>query len=193
MKDLSETPIDSALVYEGSFLRVQRDHVRLPDGSTSTREFILHPGAAAMVPIFPDQRILIERQFRYPLRRTFIEIPAGKIDPGETSLQTAQRELVEETGYRAAEWAFLTQLNPAIGFADEVMDVYLCRDLTQTEQKLDDEEFLELELVTLGWLIDELRAGRLTDVKTQITVFWLDKLFSGQWPWPAFQRVGAAG
>ncbi len=193
MKDLSETPIDSALVYEGSFLRVQRDHVRLPDGSTSTREFILHPGAAAMVPIFPDQRILIERQFRYPLRRTFIEIPAGKIDPGETSLQTAQRELVEETGYRAAEWAFLTQLNPAIGFADEVMDVYLCRDLTQTEQKLDDEEFLELELVTLGWLIDELRAGRLTDVKTQITAFWLDKLFSGQWSWPAFQRVGAAG
>ena len=146
-----------------------------------------------MVPIFPDQRILIERQFRYPLRRTFIEIPAGKIDPGETSLQTAQRELVEETGYRAAEWAFLTQLNPAIGFADEVMDVYLCRDLTQTEQKLDDEEFLELELVTLGWLIDELRAGRLTDVKTQITAFWLDKLFSGQWSWPAFQRVGAAG
>ncbi|MGD9943992.1 MAG: NUDIX domain-containing protein [Burkholderiaceae bacterium] len=191
MKDLSESPIDSTLVYEGSFLRVRRDQVRLPDGSTSTREYILHPGAAAMVPIFPDQRILVERQFRYPLRRTFIEIPAGKIDAGETSLQTAQRELVEETGYRAAEWAFLTRLHPAIGFADELMDVYLCRDLTQTEQKLDDEEFLELELVTLGWLMDELRAGRLSDVKTQTTVFWLDKLFSGQWPWPAFERVPA--
>lgn len=189
-RDLTEHPLDSAPAWSGRFLQVRCDRVRLPDGSESTREYVVHPGAAAMVPIFPDERILIERQYRYPVRATFTEIPAGKIDAGETAIETAQRELREETGYSAREWAYLTRLHPAIGFATEVMDVFLCRDLDHTGQELDDEEFVEIELVTLGWLIDELRAGRLSDVKTQVVTFWLDRLFSGAWPWPAFERHG---
>ncbi len=188
MKHLRETRIDSELVYEGGFLKVRRDRVRLPDGRASQREFVVHPGAAAMVPIFPDGRILVERQFRYPVGDVFVEVPAGKLDPGESALQTAQRELAEETGYRAREWAFLTRLHTAIGFSDEAIDVFLCRELEHTGQALDDGEFLELEVVTLGWLVDELRAGRLTDVKTQIVTFWLERLFSGAWPWPEFAR-----
>ena len=189
-RDLAEQPLDSRSAWSGRFLQVRCDRVRLPDGSESTREYIVHPGASAMVPIFPDDRILIERQYRYPVRATFTEIPAGKIDPGETAIQTARRELLEETGYQAREWAFLTRLHPAIGFATEVMDVFLCRDLVHTQQALDEGEFVEIELVTLGWLIDELRAGRLSDVKTQIVTFWLERLFSGAWPWPVFERHG---
>ncbi len=188
-KDLRETRIDSEVVFKGGFLEVRRDRVRLPDGRASGREFVVHPGAAAMVPIFPDERILIERQFRYPIGEVFVEVPAGKLDPGESALQTARRELVEETGYRANEWAFLTRLHTAIGFSDEAIDLFLCRDLVHTGQALDDGEFLEIEIVTLGWLMDELRAGRLSDVKTQIAVFWLERLFSGAWPWPAFTQV----
>lgn len=188
MKDLRETTIDSQLVYDGSFLQMRRDRVRLPNGHESAREFIVHPGAATMIPIFPDERILVERQYRYPVGLTMIEMPAGKIDPGESAIQTARRELVEETGYLAREWAFLTRLHPAIGFATEVMDLFLCRDLVQTAHSPDEDEFLEIEVVSLGWLVDELRAGRLTDVKTQIATFWLERMFSGAWPWPEFER-----
>lgn len=188
-RDLTETTHSSELAYEGHFLKVRKDVAELPDGQKSLREYILHPGAAAMVPLFDDGRILVERQFRYPLRQTFVEIPAGKLDAGETSLQTARRELIEETGYRANEWAFLTAIHPAIGFADERIDIYLCRDLVQAEQSLDDGELVELDIVTLGWLMDEIRAGRLTDVKTQIAAQWLDRMVSGQWPWPEFSAA----
>ncbi len=185
-RDLTETPLDGEIVYEGLFLRIRRDRARMPDGRTAGREFVLHPGAAAMVPIFPDERILIERQFRYPLKQVFVEIPAGKIDPGETPLQTAQRELVEETGWIAHQWAPLTSVHPAIGFADERIDIFLCRELERAEQSLDVGEFLELDYVTVGWMMDEARAGRLTDVKTHIAAHWLDDLFSGRHPWPVF-------
>ena len=186
---LKETELSSEVVYQGRFLQIRQDQVRMPDGTQSRREYVVHPGAAAMVPLFADGRVLIERQFRYPLREVFIEIPAGKIDPGETSLQTAQRELIEETGYRAGEWAFLTTIHPAIGFADEILDIYLCRELEQVGRALDAGEFLEIDIVSLGWLVDEVRAGRLTDVKTQIAVRWLERIVSGQWSWPAFDRV----
>lgn len=183
---LSETTLEQAVVFEGRFLRVRRDLARLPDGSSATREFVLHPGAAAMVPIDSDDRILIERQFRYAMGAVYVEIPAGKIDAGETSLETARRELVEETGYRAGRWAHLTRIHPAIGFSDEIMDLYLARDLEAVGRQLDAEEFLEIEWVSFGWLMDELRAHRLPDIKTQLAVHWLDRLFSGAWPWPAF-------
>lgn len=187
--NLTETPIEGEIVYEGLFLKIQRDRARMPDGGEAGREFVIHPGASAMVPIMPDERILIERQFRYPLKTVFTEIPAGKIDPGETPLQTAQRELIEETGYSAALWAPLTSIHPAIGFADERIDIFLCRELTARTQSLDTSEFVEIDFVTVGWLMDELRAGRLTDVKTQIATHWLDNLFSGRWDWPEFKRV----
>lgn len=183
---LTETTVESEAIFRGRFLAINRDVARLPDGGTSSREYVLHPGASAMVALADDERILIERQFRYAMGRVYVEIPAGKIDPGETSIQTARRELLEETGYEAGRWGFLTQLHPAIGFSNELMDIFLCRDLVQRVQKLDQEEFLELDWVTLGWLMDEARAGRLPDSKTQIATHWLDRLFSGSWDWPAF-------
>lgn len=183
---LSETTIGSDGVFRGRFLAVNCDVARLPDGSTSSREYVLHPGASAMIPIAEDERILVERQFRYAMGRVYVEIPAGKVDPGETSIQTAKRELVEETGYEARRWAFLTQVHPAIGFSNELMDLFVARDLVQRVQKLDHEEFLELEWMTLGRLMDDIRAGRLPDSKTQIAVHWLEKLYSGAWDWPAF-------
>ena len=183
---LAESTVSREVVYEGRFLKVRKDVARMPDGSTNTREFIMHPGAAAMVPIDADGRILIERQFRYGPGRVYVEIPAGKKDPGETSLEPAKRELVEETGYRARRWAHLTRIHPAIGFADEVMDIYLARDLEKVERSLDVGEFVEIEWVTLGWLVDELRAHRLLDVKTQIAVHWLQRFDDGSLPWPTF-------
>ena len=190
-KHLREVELASEVVYEGVFLKLRRDRARMPDGAERVREYVVHPGASAMVPIFPDGSVLVERQFRYPLREVFVEIPAGKLDPGETPLQTARRELVEETGYTAAQWAHLTRIHPAIGFATEVIDIFLCRELTQVGRELDHGEFVDIDIVTLGWLMDELRAGRLTDVKTQIAVQWLDRIQSGQWPWPEFRREDA--
>ena len=187
-KSMAESTLERQTVFEGKFLKVRRDLALLPDGAAATREFVVHPGAAAMVPIGGDERILVERQFRYAMGQMYVEIPAGKIDAGETSIQTARRELLEETGYEAQQWGFLTRIHPAIGFSDEVMDIYLARDLSLRERAMDVDEFLEIEWVTLGWMMDELRAGRLPDVKTQIAVHWLDRLFSGQWPWPSFDR-----
>ena len=188
-RHLRETELSSELVYEGLFLKMRRDQARMPDGSVRGREYVIHPGAAAMVPLLDDGRILIVRQFRYPLRDVFVEIPAGKRDPGESSLATARRELIEETGYEARRWAPLTTIHPAIGFANEAIELFLCRDLVRSTRALDDGEFMDVDPVSLGWLVDELRAGRLTDVKTQIAVFWLLRLEEGQWPWPDFTAV----
>ncbi|MDO4904541.1 MAG: NUDIX hydrolase [Lautropia sp.] len=183
---LAERTLSRELVYSGRFLKIRRDVARLPDGSSATREFVMHPGAAAMIAMDSEDRILIERQFRYAPGRVYIELPAGKRDPGETTFETAKRELAEETGYLAHRWAHLTTIHPAIGFADEVMDIYLARDLEKVERRLDDEEFVEIEWVTLGWLMDQLRNHRLFDVKMQLAVHWLDRLYRGEWPWPEF-------
>ena len=187
-KHLEETTVEAEVAWQGAFLRVRKDKARLPDGSVHGREWIVHPGAAAMLALGDDGRVLVERQYRYSMQRVYVEIPAGKIDPGETSLQTAQRELLEETGHVAREWGFLTQLHPAIGFSNEVMDVYVARGLeARADRSLDHGELLEIDWVTVGWLVDELRAGRLPDVKTHIAVMHLQRMVEGAWPWPAFQ------
>lgn len=188
-RGLAETRIDGETAWTGRFLQVQVDRARLPDGSVGLREFIRHPGASVVVPLFDDGRVLIERQWRYPLSRAFIEFPAGKIDPGETPLATAARELEEETGWRAARIAHLTTIHNAIGYSDERIEVYVARDLTRVAQRLDVEEFVECEVVSLDWLLEEVFAHRVTDVKTQIAALWLERIASGRMPWPAFVPI----
>lgn len=179
---LDETRLDGELAYDGSFLKVARDRVRLPDGAVTDREYILHPGAVVILPLFDDGRVLLERQFRYPLGKVFIEFPAGKIDPGEDPLACAQRELREETGYTAADWQFVTTIHNAIAYSDEHLDLYLARGLVAGERRLDEGEFLEIFSATVPEMLAMVQCGEITDVKTIIGAFWLDKIQSGAWP-----------
>ena len=174
MKDLTEHFVSGARVYDGSLLKVHRDVVRLPDGSEGTREYIRHPGAVAVVAMFDDGNIVLERQFRYPPRREFIEIPAGKLEPGEPPLGTAQRELLEETGYEAQEWTRLCAIDTAIGYTDERIELYLARKLTLKTRKLDEGEFLEVFLAPFGEAVAMVRDGRITDVKTVAAILWVE-------------------
>jgi ADP-ribose pyrophosphatase len=179
--DLKETMIDSALAYDGDFLKVQRDTVRLLDGKTTSREYIRHPGAVVILPLFDDGTVLLERQFRYPPNRVFIEFPAGKIDPDEDPLDCAKRELREETGYTANDWKFVCTIHNAIAYSDEHLDIYLARGLISGESKLDDGEFLETFHASVDDMLAWIREGKITDVKTVIGAFWLEKILSGQW------------
>lgn len=178
---LKETQIDSALAYDGHFLKIQRDAVCLPDGKPALREFIKHPGAVVILPLFDDGSVLLERQFRYPLNQVFIEFPAGKIDPDEDPLLCAQRELKEETGYTATDWQFVCTIHNAIAYSDEHLDIYLARGLVEGMRSLDDGEFLDVYRTPLSVLFDGIRAGTVTDVKTVIGAFWLEKIIAGEW------------
>ena len=173
-KDLEETLIGGEVVYSGRLLKVHRDRVRLPDGSEAVREYIRHPGAVAIVALFADTRVLLERQFRYPLGRAFIEIPAGKLEPGEAHLATAKRELLEETGYVAAEWRRLGLVHNAIGYSDEGIEIWAARGLELREQQLAQGEFLEVFTLPLAEAQAMARDGRITDVKTIAGLLWLD-------------------
>ncbi|HEY9447851.1 MAG TPA: NUDIX hydrolase [Burkholderiales bacterium] len=180
-KDFTETCLTSETVYDGVLLRVISDEVRLPDGSTSRREYIRHPGACMVVAFLDERTILLERQYRYPMRRHFIELPAGKIDPGEDPLATAQRELREECGYLASSWRHLATLHPCIGYADERIELFLARDLAPCEAKLDDGEFLEVMPVSVDRALAWVREGRITEAKAITGLLWADKLVKGEW------------
>lgn len=156
-------------------LEVHRDRVRLPDGAEAAREYIRHPGAVAIVALFEDGSILLERQFRYPHRRDFIEVPAGKVDPGEAHLVTAKRELLEETGYAAAEWTRLGVIHTAIAYTDEAIELFLAKTLTKGESKLDAGEFLETFIVPFEEAIGMIRDGKITDAKTVTALLWVEK------------------
>jgi ADP-ribose pyrophosphatase len=175
LKDLEEHFVSGELVFDGSLLKVRRDVVRLPDGSQGVREYIRHPGAVAIVPLFDDGRVLLERQFRYPHGREFIEIPAGKLEPGEPHLETAKRELLEETGYAAAEWTRLCVIHTAIAYTDESIEIFLARKLTLSTRKLDVGEFLETFIVPFQEAIEMIRDGRITDAKSVAGLLWVDK------------------
>jgi ADP-ribose pyrophosphatase len=171
-KDLGETFLDGEEIFSGKLLKVHCDRVRLPDGSEALREYIRHPGAVAIVALFDDGRVLLERQFRYPLRRVFIEIPAGKLERGEDPLETGKRELLEETGYVAKEWRRLGVIHNAIGYSDEAIEIWLARGLERREQRLAEGEFLEVFSVPLAEAKAMARDGRITDVKTITGLLW---------------------
>ena len=171
-KDLAETLLAGEEVFAGRLLEVYRDRVRLPDGSESVSEYIRHPGAVAIVALLADDRVVLERQYRYPLARDFIEIPAGKLEPGEDHLATAKRELLEETGYVAADWRRLGLIHNAIGYSDEGIELWLARGLERREQKLEPGEFLEVFSLPIAEAREMIRDGRITDVKTIAGLLW---------------------
>jgi ADP-ribose pyrophosphatase len=178
---LREQVIGSELVYEGHFIRLRRDRVRLPDGGEAIREYVVHPGAVMIVAVLPDGQLVLERQYRHPVGQVMIEFPAGKLDAGEGGLACAQRELLEETGYRAARWARAGIMHPVIGYADEFIEIWFAQDLTAGERQLDEGEFLDVFTASQDELEAWVQTGRLTDVKTIVGLMWLQKWRSGQW------------
>ena len=178
MSKLKETPKSSEKIFSGRLIDLYFDHIELPNGKLSTREWIKHPGAVCIIPILPNGNLCLIRQYRYGPRAEFIEIPAGKLDVGEDPLVCAKRELEEEIGYIAGKLTFLTNIHPAIGFSNEKMWVYLAEDLILSKQSLDQDEFLELYPIPLKKAIDLIYEGKITDVKTVIGILWLDKFLS---------------
>ncbi len=172
---LREHPISSEDAYQGKFLKLKKDIVKLPDGGETFREYLIHPGAIAIVPILDDGRIILERQFRYPVDAAMLEIPAGKLEVGEDPLLCAQRELLEETGYTAKTWEFLGRIHPVISYSTEFIDIYLAKGLTAGERSLDEGEFLDVFAATLDEMHQWIAEGKITDVKTIISVYHLEK------------------
>ena len=178
---LIETRVASQELLRGHFLHAMRDTVRLPDGKEATREYVIHPGAVMVVAELPDGRLVLERQFRYPVQSVMVEFPAGKLDPGEDSLTCAQRELLEETGYTARQWARAGVLHPVISYSTEFIDIWFARELTAGQRQLDAGEFLDVFSASTDDLLQWCRDGRITDAKTLTGVLWLQNLRSGAW------------
>jgi ADP-ribose pyrophosphatase len=179
--DLTETPVSSLNVYDGDLLHVRSDCARLPDGKLAVREYITHPGAVVIVPLLANDDLVLERQHRYPLHRDFYELPAGKIDAGEDPLLCAKRELLEETGYTAKRWRYITTLHPCIGYSDEKLIYYFAEELTFEGASLDDGEHLEVFTLSLPAALEWIREGKITDNKTVSGLFWAEKLLRGEW------------
>lgn len=179
---LREDTIESKQVYQGHFIDLRRDRVRLPDGREAAREYVVHPGAVMIVAILPDGQLVMERQYRYPVRQTMIEFPAGKLDAGEGGLACAQRELLEETGYRARRWAKAGIMHPVIGYATEIIEIWFADGLSLGERHLDDGEFLDVFTATASELDQWMQQGQLTDAKTIVGMMWLKQWRAGAWP-----------
>lgn len=184
-EDLIETTLSSELLCEGVLLKAHRDHVRLPNGEQGIREWVEHPGAAVIIALLDNGKLLFERQFRYPVRQIFLEMPAGKVDAGEPALDTARRELKEETGYKAKTWRHLGTMHPCIGYSNEKIEIFLAHGLSFVGNSLDEEEFLEVVELSLADAILAVRDGEITDAKTITALFWAEKLMSGEWEMPA--------
>jgi ADP-ribose pyrophosphatase len=172
---LAEKKISGEGVYDGIFLKMKRDIVSLPDGQHSVREYLEHPGAVAILAILDDGRVLLERQYRYPIAQAVIEIPAGKLNTGEDPLLCAQRELQEETGYTAKHWSKIRRIHPVISYSTEFIDIYLAEGLSPGPARLDEEEFLDVFASPLEELLNWVETGKITDVKTIISTYWLER------------------
>jgi ADP-ribose pyrophosphatase len=179
---LTETRVGSEELLHGHFLHAFRDTVRLPDGSQASREYVIHPGAVMVVAELPDGRLVLERQFRYPVQSVMIEFPAGKLDAGEASLACARRELLEETGYTAKQWARAGVLHPVISYSTEFIDIWFARELTAGQRQLDQGEFLDVFSATADEILQWCRNGGVTDAKTLTGALWLQNVRSGAWP-----------
>jgi ADP-ribose pyrophosphatase len=173
--DLTEHCLSSRIIASGSMLTVKCDQVRLSNGNTSQREYVTHPGAVVIVPILPNNHVVLERQFRYPLHQVFIELPAGKIDAGEDTLLTGQRELFEETGYTASDWLKLGHQHPCIGYSNEVIHMYLALGLSAGEHQRDEDESLEVFDVSFDNCLSMIQNGQITDGKTIIALLMAEK------------------
>jgi len=179
---LRESRIEQVDGWRGAFLDVRRDRVAMPDGSEAEREYIVHPGAVMVVALLGDDRVVVERQWRYPMERAMLEFPAGKLEPGEPVLECAVRELAEETGYRAREWARAGVLHNAISYSTEGIEVWFARGLEAGERKLDVGEFLDVFDLSVDELDEAARRGELTDAKTLVGLLWLANWRAGRWP-----------
>ncbi|HEY8270087.1 MAG TPA: NUDIX hydrolase [Pseudobdellovibrionaceae bacterium] len=180
-KNLIEKKIKSELAYDGSFLKVLKDEVEFPNGKKGSREYIPHPGAAMIIPITDQGRLIMIRQYRYAVQNIFMEFPAGKIDAGEDALQTAKRELEEEAGLQAKEFRHLTTIHPVIGYSNEKIEIFLATSLTASQQHLDEEEFLEIFEISFEEALEKMKKGEITDVKTMIGLFWYNQVLNSAW------------
>lgn len=174
MRDFTEKTIDSRCAYAGKLLEVREDTVSLPDGGEARREYVRHPGAAIIVPMLDDYTVLVERQYRYPLRQHFLELPAGKIDPGEEPAVTARRELLEETGYEAEFWAHLFTTYPCVGYSNERLEFYVARMLRYVGHPGEEGEFLETIALPVDQALAMIAAGEITEAKTILGVLWIE-------------------
>ena len=177
---LADETLSSELAWKGEFLTIYRDRVRSPDGHVGVREYIKHPGAVLVVPLAADDQVVLERQYRYPLRRSFIEFPAGKLDPGEPPRRCAERELLEETGFKAARWDHLGQFHNAVGYTDETIDVFLARDLVHVGTAGEAGEVLQVFTWPRTELLARVRKGEITDGKTLIACAWLERFLDDE-------------
>jgi ADP-ribose pyrophosphatase len=179
---LEETLVEANVAWRGRFLDVRRDRVRLPDGSEAEREYIVHPGAVMVVPIVDDHHVVMERQYRYPMRRVMLEFPAGKLDANESPFVCGRRELREETGYRAAEWARAGITHNAIAYSTEGIEIWFARGLEAGVASLDAGEFLQVCTVADADLEAGVRSGSITDAKTLAGLLILQHWRAGRWP-----------
>ncbi len=181
MERLKEKTLSSASVFKGKLLDVRRDEVELPDGITTIREYIRHPGAAVMVPLLENGDLVFLSQYRYAVGEVMVELPAGKLDPGEAPLDTAKRELVEETGYTCERLTRLGLIHPCIGYSDERIAVYLATGLKPAKAEGESDEFVEPFELSLKEALEWIRQGKITDVKTIIALYWAERHLAGEW------------